>query len=285
MKQQTEPVNGERSSPERWENILREHLDFIEKQCFKGVSRKWISPAGNRSQLELENVSLELFNRVLDKLKENKYEILRKFQGKAKWTTYLTTVIANQLIDMIRKTMGRPREKERAKKHGKTGLFIHERVMVQGMPVEEVFRLLKREGMFPGTLEELDDICRDIRGNPAGNLQKNDPVVRDGIRRPESGDVVVPDEKGNPEDVYMNKNRDDVLSGVLDEMVESLSGDERMMIRMRFLGDAGGGAKSVDEIAAATGLNKKTVYKRISRILAECKKKLKTMGIRYSDFF
>lgn len=50
----------------------------------------------------LENQADELPNYVLDYLKADDFRILREFRGKPRLTTHLTTIIANQVIDLIR---------------------------------------------------------------------------------------------------------------------------------------------------------------------------------------
>ncbi len=112
-----------------YEKMINEQLDFIEKQSYKIVKLKFADKkTGENAKIEIENRALELSNNVLDKLKKEDFKILRNFNKKAKITTYLTTIISRQFVDIIRKKMGRSREKDRAKEFGDLGLRIYKDV-------------------------------------------------------------------------------------------------------------------------------------------------------------
>ncbi|MEN8221954.1 MAG: sigma-70 family RNA polymerase sigma factor [Acidobacteriota bacterium] len=86
---------------------INSNLEYINKQCLKTVKLK--SGGFLKGELNVENEADRLFNRVLDKLTENDFGILRRFEGRSKLTTYLTTIIVRTAIDMIRERAGRER--------------------------------------------------------------------------------------------------------------------------------------------------------------------------------
>ncbi len=88
---------------DRYRKQISKYLAYIEKQCIRAVN-KYIP---DNPELQKENDSLELNNRILDKLEKNDYQALKNFKGKSRFTTWLTTLISYELVDMVRERRGR----------------------------------------------------------------------------------------------------------------------------------------------------------------------------------
>jgi len=279
----------DRSHTEEYDNIINEHFEFIEKQCFKAVRLKLEDRLSPTNSLNIENEALELSNQVLDILRQDNYRVLREFKGNAQLTTYLTAIISRRAVDMIRKKLGRGREKERAKDLGNIGLLLYQRVIKDGYPLRDVYDELRTTGNFPGALEELEAMLRKIKGkNPGGhqpgaaNENNGTSAVKNGTSINEE-EYVIPDTKSDPQALLMEKQRQQDIRRVLRDMIAPLSGEERLLLRMRFPVHEDEQPGSVEQIADALGVTPKAVYKRLTRLMKKCRQQLDRRGIRINE--
>lgn len=91
------------ATDDKYRKLINRHLDYIEKQCKRAV----LKYLPNMSPLHAENESLELNNRIIDKLEKDDYKALKHFKGKSGFTSWLNSVISFELVDMIREKRGR----------------------------------------------------------------------------------------------------------------------------------------------------------------------------------
>jgi RNA polymerase sigma factor (sigma-70 family) len=277
-------TSGQVSGDDDYQRLIGSHFSFIEKRCWQVVQSRRNPSSGH--PLKIENEVLELCNRVLDKLKQNDYQILRQFQGKAKLTTYLTAIIANQSVDLIRKYRGRDRQKERAKKLGKLGEQIYQLALVDNLSPEEIHMQVSESGPNKLTVADIDEMIALIRGKryPGNPEPAPGGAVKEGAAINGNGQPVVVDDKKNPEELMVEHNGHTKVKGVVEGLLHGLSGEERMILRLRFPAREGDSPCSIVEIAETLGISAKATYKKISRLLHRCKKKLEKEGVRFHDF-
>lgn len=225
--------------------IINTNIKFINRQCLNIVKIK--SGGFLKSSFEIENEADRLFNTVLDKLSENEFGILRRFEGRSKITTYLTTIIARTAIDMIRARAGRERTSEKSSEiDGRDGKID-----------------VLRKGKIPVT-----------EGTP----------VKEGLYSGERGEYIVPDNANVPEIKALKNDSKDKISIVLSEMLSVLSGEERLLLRMKFPEENNRKPLKTDEIAHILGISQKGVYNRIERLLKKCRIILADAGVSLEDF-
>ena len=267
------------------QGLIHRHIEFIEKQCFKAVRMKR-SGHSPQQEIDLENEVLELSGRVLDQLTKNNYQVLHQFKSKSKFTTYLTTIIANQSIDLIRKKKGRSREKERAREFGDIGIQIYQKIVVQGLSVEMTYRELLSLGKIATSetefLRMVDKIKRSGR-NPGSLPDPDDNLIRVGRQDPQTGEMILPETRNNPEERVIKDSQQQQIDRLLREILEGLNGEEQLIIRMRFPANPDQDPESIEAISRIMGLSPKAVYKRISRILKKCREKFEKKGIIIHD--
>lgn len=273
----------------QYKNIINENFDFIERQCFNAVKLRLKDFASKDTGINIENEALELSNRVLDTLQKDNYRVLRGFKGNARMTTYITAIISRQAVDSIRKKLGRGREKERAKELGDTGMILYQRVLKDGCPIPEVFRELKKDGGFPGSMEELETMVQKIKGkNPGSHLpgasqpHNGSSAVKNGTVVGEN-EYVIPDTKSDPQDILMETQRKRKMHDVIQSILTQLNGEERLLLRMRFPTGEDQKPKSVEQVSRVLGISQKAVYKRIARVLKKCKDTLNREGVTVDD--
>ena len=267
---------------EYYQDIINEHFQFIEKQCFKAVRLKLGDRISPGNALNIENEALELSNRVLDTLRQNNYRVLKEFKGNAQLTTYLTAIISRQAVDLIRKKLGRGREKERAKELGDTGLILYQRVIKDGYSPQEVFDQLRNKAGGPGSLEELEAMLRKIKGRNPGGDCNDSSVVKNGTSIA-GEEYVIPDTQNDPQAIFMEKQRNREIDEAIQGIIAQLSGEERMLLHMRFPFPGDEKPKSVEQIAAVLGITSKAVYKRIARLIKKCRAQLHRQGVTVNE--
>jgi RNA polymerase sigma factor (sigma-70 family) len=268
--------------------VIHENLQFIERQCFKAVQLHYEKASLSKlPHLTLENESLELFNHILDKLREKNYRILKNFKGKSKLSTYLTVIIANQIVDTIRKKRGRTREKERARPFGLLGSQIIQRILVEGCPPDRLFQELKSQNNFSHTREEFESIVEKIKGSRLKGInalpENQNPFLKKGQQNPQSGELIIMDPKKNPEESAIQNQTHKKINDMLELAIGELSGEERLILRMRFSIHGEEEPKDFNTIARHLSISKKAAYKKISRILKKCRQILIQRGFDIND--
>jgi len=271
-----------------YQALIQENLPYIEKQCFRAVKLQFDKAVSfKHPQITLENETLELSNLILDKLRENNYKILKNFKGKSKLSTYLTVIIANQIVDTIRKKRGRSREKERAKPFGPLGTQIIQRILIEGCTIDQLYQELKSQNNLTYSIEKFEKIVEKIKGNPSKSTfsvsSENNPFLQKGHQDQESGELIVVDPKNNPEENTIQKQKREKISEVLDFIIGELNGEERLILRMRFPTQGEETPKDINSIAQLLAISQKAAYKRISRILKKCRQILIQRGFDIND--
>jgi len=271
--------------------MIRENLGYIETQCQQAVrlqlqKTQWRS--GENFDILIENESLELCNRVLDRLKANDFHILRQFQGKSKLTTYLSAIISRQAVDMVREKRGRNRQKERAAALGPLGQKVYKLVFQQGLSIVEVQKDFLHRRLPVPTDETLLSVVDKIKGAARAPADGDDikrgylaPADQDG----DGPEVVVPDTGSDPAKLLDDKTKRERIQLVFTDLLADLSGEERLLLRMRFGFSDGDTSGKIPDIAAALNISEKAAYKRIDKTLAKCRRKLSLQGVDIHDLF
>ncbi|MCP4221242.1 MAG: sigma-70 family RNA polymerase sigma factor [bacterium] len=270
-----------------YNGIINEHFQYIEKQCYKAVMMRLSQYSTGSDDLNIENEALELSNTVLDTLRNANYKVLREFKGKSRITTYITAIISRQAVDIIRRKKGRSREKERAAELGEVGLQIHQRMFKNNQPPVEVLLQLKKEKLFDGDLEQLLQMADRIKGKEKSPVT-NGTAVKNGFSLgKESGGkkntFIVPDTHSDPGEICIEEQRSRKMREIVPAIIAKLSGEERILLRMRFPTGEGDKPRSVQQVATVLGITQKAVYKRIDRLMQKCRKQLDMLGVKSND--
>lgn len=277
--------------------LIVENLTYIERQCRRAVAGK--GPADGefaapsllpRSDgLSQENEADELLNEVLDRLKADDFKALREFRGKAKLTTYITTIISNLVVDLVRQKKGRSRARERAQEMGEVGCRLYDLVFGRGCSVTEAQGHLEIVYGILEPLESLQLMLGRMRGREKAFAWGGEPgsswlAPGKEITDDDTTEIVVADPAHNAEELLISGQKEATVRRALAEVVADLSGEERLMIRMRFPGDEEEEPKSPREIASILGLSEKAVDARIRRALARMREVLIGRGLSLDDF-
>jgi RNA polymerase sigma factor (sigma-70 family) len=279
------------SGEDRYREMINRHLPLIERQCFSAVRRQLKNYGDSKNAVNIENEALELSNQVLDTLRRDNYRVLRQFKGDSLLSTYITTIVARQAVDMLRKKLGRSREKERAQKMGDFGLQVYEKIMVQGCTVKEVLQEQHAAGNTELTTADVEDAAAKIKGKRSilPEPDDNNPAVKKGTQTPGSenseAELVIPDTRCDPQEQMLEEQRKQQISQAVTDVVENLNGEERFILSMRFPADETEKPMKICRIAGQLGISEKAVYKRVSRILKKCRTILEKKGVGIDELF
>lgn len=255
--------------------LLNRHLQFIESQCRRAM-RRMASGMGTAPGLDLENDSLELFNLVLDRIQTNDFAFIRRFDQRARFTTYLTTLISRQAVEMVRRRRGRSRARQRAESLGQLGIRLFEKIFSQGLRVPEALREMLRENQPAASEQRLAQMAEHIVGR--GGMS---PIIISMGDLPEPADTFA----SSPETLFLERERNERILAAVSLLHRNLTGTEKILLRLRFPPDPQSPPGKAAEIASLLGLSRKAVYRRLDRLLPHCRALLQQAGIQFNDLF
>lgn len=200
----------------------------------------------------------------------NDYEVIRKFEGRSSFSTYLTTVIQRLFYQQRVKEWGKWRPSAEAKRLGQKAITLERLLTRDGFTFGEACRFLTTGSDPDYTTVELEAIY--VRLPPR---QPRPVLVSE-----EASAEVIPDGAG-ADDELLGRERERIAritAAVLDGELAKLEGEDQIILRMRFWQ-----AKKAPEIATLLHLEQKKVYKRIDKLLLRLRRELERAGIRRAD--
>lgn len=220
----------------------------------------------------------ELHDQVLAHLQKDNYHCLRKFKGRSSLKSFLRNVINNLLIDLVRKRTGRCRAKERAAKHGEVGLVIYGHMFVERRTTDETVDILQTSHGISVSPDNVRAIYASLWGRNEKNKVDGDARIGTG----EHGEIC-PVDGQTPEEETIINDQQKHLHRLFSEVLSELTGEERLLVRLRFPLDSAKEPIPTEEIALMTDLTKKQVERKLQRILKRCREKILSLGISFDD--
>lgn len=273
---------------DKYSRLIVDNLEFIERQCRRAVARGMPANDDYAEAVNLDNEADEALVEALDRLKANDYRALREFQGTAKLTTYITTIIANLVVDIVRARKGRSRARERAQDMGDTAIRLHDMVYTRGLSVANAQVALEVNFGIREPLDLLHDLLGRMRGRAESQVH-----VPDGSAWLAPGQKIVDDNGGVEVEVadphatvekqIMNRQRQVLARQTVEELRRSLTGKERFMVQLRFPADEDEKPKTMREIGELVGLSEKAVDTCIRRILKRYREMMLRRGLALDD--
>lgn len=291
-----QPVTPRETSPD-YARLITGNLAYMEKQCRRavmrhsapGISGNGVTALSGNGSGNLDNEADELLNELLDHLREDDFRALREFRGKAKLTTYITTIISNLIIDLMRQKKGRSRARERASRMGEVAELLHDLVYGRGCSLHEAQSHLETTHGIREPLERLQEMLDRMRGRENRQMA----LCADGESAwlapgrvtavDDAVEIVIPDPRRNAEAALISGQRRLKAKRALAGLSAELDGQERFMIGLRFPADDEEQPKSNREIGRLLGLSEKSVDARIRRILVRCREALLRQGLSLDD--
>lgn len=234
------------------------HRDLIEKLLAAAARRHF--PWGDLGEEFVGWARLRLI--------EDDCAVLRKFGGRSKLSTFLTTVVAHLVLDFRDRHLGKWRPSAAARRHGRVGEALDRLIQRDGRTVEEAIAVLRDNHH----VEESDARLREI----AGSLPEHRPRRFEGaeaLERQESAERT--DRRAIEGEREADRRR---LRGALKQALAALDPVDRLIVRWF---DVEG--LSARQVAPRLGLTQRQVFGRRDRALLALRRTLTAEGWRGED--
>lgn len=233
------------------------------------VIERAVGFASRRYRLD-PNDAEEFASVVHFKFVENDYAILRAFEARSSFATYISIVIQRLALDYCIHVWGKWHASAEAKRLGSLAIELEQLLHRDGRTVDEALVILapKHDGITRASLQAI-----------AGRLPDRAPRHRDvGIEKAESVAVTRPAEVEEPLFANDRRRASEKLSAIMSAVIGRLPEDERLILQLRFEG-----GMTVPQIARALGLEQKVTYRRIERRMRDIRTELERSGIAWRD--
>lgn len=236
------------------EAVLLANLEFVERTV-GAVARRHALSRGDAD---------DFGGLVKLRLISDDYAILRKFRGKSRLTTFLTTVIHNLFRDYRIQQWGKWRPSAAAKRLGNVGVQLESLLYRDHFSFGEACEILRSRFAVGLSDLELVDLAGEIRPRTTRRFESDAPLVR--LQGLERGDQRAVDSEC--EKVAAK------LESALGRQLKALDSEERLIVRLRF-----GEGFTIRAIAIALDYDQRRIYARVRRILGTIREGLAEDGL------
>jgi RNA polymerase sigma factor for flagellar operon FliA len=239
--------------------------------------------AGNPKELFLENLGTideivtfvanrhrltqdereELAAGVRLKLVDDDYAVLRKFAGRSSLKTYLAAVITRYLLDLRNERLGRWRPSVEARRRGPVAVLLERMMSRDGLTFEEAMESLRTNHGVRDSRQALEAMC-PLTVRPPRRFVGEEHLDAATTADPETAAIARLDRDAVKDEV------ETALRGVLSRR----NPQERLILKLRFED----GFRIV-KIATLLGLDQKSLYRQLDRIVAELRTSLEADGV------
>jgi RNA polymerase sigma factor (sigma-70 family) len=237
---------------------LVENLDLIER-VIRFTSR--------RQRLD-ESEGEEFASIVKLKLVENDYAIVRKFEGRSHFATFITIVVQRMLLDYRIHQWGKWHASAEAKRLGDMAVELEQLLHRDGRTIDDALPLLQAKH---------PDATREAIEALAGRLPER-RARRRMVDLSEAETVTVEPES---EDQVLNAERERTcrqLSSAMREAISRLPENDRLLLHLRF-----GCRLTGPQIARSMHIEQKLLYRRIDKLMHDLRAELERAGIAPRD--
>lgn len=212
----------------------------------------------------VKSTDAEEFRSIVNlRLIENDYAILRKFENRSKFSTFITVVIERLLLDYRIHLLGKWHSSASAERLGAIAVAVEKLIVRDGRSVTEAVPFLKRN--WPDVTEcQIELIMASL---PARTPRPRHVALHEAASL----------QRDDADDLAMSRHRRHVsarVSRVMSGLVRGLTHDDRMILQLRF-----GKEMTVAQIARIFGENQRRMYSRIDRILDTLRAALERTGL------
>jgi len=205
----------------------------------------------------------EFNSEVKTKLIEGNYGVIRKFEGRSAFSTYMTTVIQRLYFQWRVQMWGKWRPSAEAKRLGEKAITLERLLTRDGFTYGEALETLTT-GTSAYTREELEALYLRL---PARQPR---PVLVSSLA-PDAAPTVDPDAA-----LFTAERRQTArtAASAIDQAMATMDAESQLILRMRFWNN-----RKVPDIAAALRMDAKRLYKKIDRMLLTLRGALEKAGI------
>ena len=240
------------------EAFFLEQLDVIERAIGFACRRAFLTGADAE----------DFASYVKLKLIEDDYAVLRKFERRCSFASYISVIVQRLLLDYRVHLWGKWHASAEAKRLGEPAVAIESMMLRDGMTIAEALPSLRRrwpaltENTVEGILTRLPS--RMMRPRAVDFELAYDVASADGIEETSSPAMRI-DLAGR-------------IAVIVRETMRSYSDQERLLLRFRF--ERG---LSIAEISRLLAVEQKPLYRRLQRLLNDLRSRLRRCGIDADD--
>lgn len=236
-----------------YQQLLVEHLDLIDQI---------VRTMGRRRHLSAEQEEFTGFVRL--RLIENDYAVLRKFQHRSSWRTYLAAVIERLSLDFCVERWGRWRPSAVADRLGPVAVLLERLVTRDGYTLDEALEIVQTSQSSGLSVREL----RDLWGQVPARLKTSE------VGEQAAATVPSPETSGSRVDDAEHRMSVERLARTLQSAIAALPDQDRVLLTLRYRHDL-----SIAQIARTSGLSVPTLHRRLDRTIKELKRALTNSGV------
>lgn len=248
------PGSGQAAGPEAdYERLFLEHLDYIERVIAFIVRRHALR--------HLDAQDFEGWVKL--RLVQRDYAVLRKFRGRSKLTTFLTTVIHNLYRDFRIRQWGKWRPSAAARRLGEVGEQLEALLYRDRYSLAEAAAALRENYDLDRTTGEIEELAAQLRPRFSRRFESERALVH----------AVSPE---RTEENLLAHEQSVLWSRVHSQVrkeIRCLGSEDRLILRMRF--EEG---LTVAAIARELDLDQRRLYARVHRLLREIRRRVEAGG-------
>jgi RNA polymerase sigma factor (sigma-70 family) len=236
------------------ERLLLDHLALLDR-IVAGTCR--------RHRMGVDEAE-ELAATLRAKLVANDYEVVRAWQGRSSFSTYLVAVVNHAFLDYRNHLWGKWRPSAQARRLGPLAVRLETWLVRDGLALPEALARLE-----PPERAEAEALAARLP-----------PRQRRHVEGVEHLDQL-PAAQRNPEEELLDSEREQTMGRIrqaLDAALADLPPEDHMLVKLR-LEDA----FSVAAVARALHCDAKPLYRRFERILQQLRSALEARGWRAAD--
>jgi RNA polymerase sigma factor (sigma-70 family) len=242
------------------ERIYLENLDTIERIA------RFVAYRNHLNADEAGDFTQEVQLRLID----GDYAIIRKFESRSKFSTFLTTVIPRLFQQWRTEQWGKWRPSAEARRLGDKAITLERLLTRDGYTLEEAVNVLTTPGSSQYSRAELESIYLRLPLRSPRPILVSDEAAPDVI-------AVGADADDRVEMHARERSARDVCAAV-DRLVQSMDADDQLILKLRFWQ-----ALKVPEIAQRLQLDQKKIYKRLDRLFLMMRRALEEAGVDKSE--
>jgi len=191
------------------------------------------------------------------RLVENDYAILRAFQGRSRFATYIASVIGRMLLDHHNHEWGKWRKSAEAERMGELAVILEKLLYRDEHSPDEAFAILAPS--YPElTRERIDELSARI---PA-RVKRRMVTIEEALSEPA--------QQTDPE-VIESGHR---ISLIVTESIARFSDGDQLILRLRFESEM-----TIAQISRSLHFDQQLLYRRFRRLLSDLRQALLSNGI------
>jgi RNA polymerase sigma factor (sigma-70 family) len=199
------------------------------------------------------------------RLIENDYAVLRKFEGRSSFRTFLSVVIQRLLLDYRISAWGKWRPSEEAKRIGSVGVLFEQLLVRDGLPFDDVCERLRTNHGVKAGAADFERIAARLPARMRRRFE-SDELLEQKPAPNHSADGMATE--------HERQATADRVSATLTRVMAGWTTQDQLIVSMKFQDN-----RTVATIAATLHTDQKALYRRLERLLKELRKELEGDGI------